>query len=123
MDAMRVEFTIPGPVPSCANLREHWHARAKRAKAQRGGASLMAMAHLRKTGWPPNVKGLTITLTRLGPRKLDSDNLASSCKAHRDGIADALGIDDGDARLEWVYQQERGAAPGLRVTIESKVPA
>lgn len=37
--------------------------------------------------------------------KLDSDNLPGAFKHVRDGMADALGIDDGDARLAWSYAQ------------------
>ena len=48
---------------------------------------------------------LTITITRIGPRRLDSDNLAASAKHVRDGIADWLEIDDGDERLTWNYAQ------------------
>jgi hypothetical protein len=51
---------------------------------------------------------LTITLTRIGVRNLDADNLANSFKHVQDGIADALGIDDGDPLLTWRYGQRRG---------------
>ena len=49
-----------------------------------------------------------ITITRVAPRALDSDNLAISAKSVRDGIADWLGVDDGDKRLTWRYEQRRG---------------
>ena len=39
---------------------------------------------------------VTVTLTRLGGRKLDPDNLANSFKHVQDGVAAWLGIDDGD---------------------------
>lgn len=52
-------------------------------------------------------KRVVVTLTRLGPRKLDSDNLAGSFKAIRDGVADALGIDDGSELIQWEYRQEK----------------
>jgi len=63
---------------------------------------------------------VAITLTRIAPRALDSDNLASGLKAVRDGVADALGVDDGTSRIEWRYAQERGK-PGeyaVRVAIQ-----
>lgn len=48
-------------------------------------------------------------MTRVAPSKgLDFDNLVSSAKACRDGIADALGVDDADARVTWHYAQRRG---------------
>ena len=63
---------------------------------------------------------LEITLTRVGIRKMDSDNLSGSCKAIRDGIADALEIDDGDERLDWQYRQEVGKVYCVKVEIKAK---
>lgn len=67
--------------------------------------------------------GLTITLTRIAPRKLDGDNLQRSLKAIRDGVADVLRIDDGNERLGWRYEQ-RPAVKGeskyaVRVALET----
>jgi hypothetical protein len=58
-----------------------------------------------------------VTITRIAPRELDSDNLASCAKGIRDGVADALRVDDGDERIRWTYKQERGK-PAVRVDIE-----
>jgi hypothetical protein len=105
---MTVEFLIPGSVPSASNLREHWAARTRRVKKQREQACLMSRFNI---SWEYAVWlmawGGTITLTRCAPRKLDSDNLAGSCKAIRDGIASGLGVNDGDERIMWVYAQEK----------------
>jgi hypothetical protein len=65
----------------------------------------------------------SITLTRIAPRRLDSDNLARSLKAVRDGIADAIGVDDGDPRLEWRYAQEQGAVREYAVRVEVVRPS
>ena len=61
---------------------------------------------------------VTITLTRVAPRKLDSDNLERSMEAIRDGIADAFGVDDGDDRIEWRYDQRTGRAGKHSVDVE-----
>jgi crossover junction endodeoxyribonuclease RusA len=90
------------------NAREHWAARSSRAKAQRGITSLRLSAELRANPWRPPGDRWRISITRLGPRRLDDDNLAASAKHVRDGVADALGIDDGDERLAWEYHQRRG---------------
>lgn len=95
---------IPLKTVSTMNLREHWSIRAKRAKAHRRETFWALASELKKPSLP-----CTITLTRIGKRKLDTDNLAASFKACRDGVADWLGIDDGDERLTWVYAQELGA--------------
>ncbi len=105
---MRVE--IPLRIVSVANLREHWSKRAKRAKAHRQAAYLCSSKH---------TLPCVVTLTRIGPRTLDSDNLASAFKATRDGIADRLGVDDADQRITWVYQQERGKHYAARIEISN----
>lgn len=109
-----MKFTIPVKLVSEANLRSHWRAKANRAKFQRGQAYMAGYcAHLGEPKRP-----VVITLTRIGPRKWDSDNLAISAKAVRDGIADALGIDDGDERLEWRYAQRKGRPKEYAVEVE-----
>ena len=93
-------------IESEANGREHWRAKAKRTKEHRK-AAYWAMWDASPIGFddrPP----MTITLTRIAPRTLDSDNLAGGFKAARDGVADWLGIDDGDERLTWLYAQRKG---------------
>lgn len=99
-----MNFTIPIRTPSCANLREHWHARAKRAKGHRL-AACACFPRDRVPSFP-----VVVTLTRVAPRPLDDDNLRGALKAVRDGIADALGVDDRDERVRWRYRQIRGAA-------------
>ena len=59
---------------------------------------------------------VTVKLTRIGPRTMDSDNCIAGLKACRDGIAARLGVDDADPRITWEYAQERGEY-GLRVEI------
>lgn len=59
-----------------------------------------------------------VTLTRLGPRKMDSDNLHGSLKYIRDAIAERFGIDDGDSRFDWMYAQDIRPAYGVRIEIK-----
>jgi hypothetical protein len=100
---------------SVANTREHWAAKASRAKRHRG----MAWAEMRYAfGQPVFLSPLKITLTRIAPRQLDDDNLRSALKATRDGIADWLTIDDGDPRLSWEYAQEKGKPKQYAIRIE-----
>lgn len=109
-----IEFLIPIDAPSCANLREHHMARARRAKRHRSTAKFCTPA----TAQTPCV----VHLTRLGRGVLDDDNLASALKACRDGIADALRVDDGDvAQVRWTYSQrkvKKTDAVGVSVRIE-----
>lgn len=61
----------------------------------------------------------TVTFTRIAPRELDDDNLRSSFKSIRDGVADAFGCSDRDPRLLFEYAQERGRPHeyAVRITI------
>jgi len=104
---------------SAANLREHWATKAKRVAEQR---ALGAMKVRQVTDAADRAgllaAGLVVTLTRIAPRALDDDNLASAFKAIRDGVADALGIDDRDPRVSWRYAQERhGSDYGIAVQL------
>lgn len=109
-------FSILVKTVSEANRRDHWAVKAKRVKGQREAARLL-------TGNAVNHKKLLmplrIRLTRVGPRLLDDDNLESALKACRDGIADALGVNDGSSDLHWEYSQEKGKVQHVSVQIES----
>lgn len=102
---------LPLRIESVANKREHWSARARRTKMHR----LAALAV------PPHPLPCVVTLIRVAPRALDTDNLASGFKALRDGIADRLGVADNDPRVTWRYEQTRGKSKeyAARVSITS----
>lgn len=84
--------------------------RSKERAAHRGVALLSACAALRLhrvTG--REVAPIQVSLTRVSAGVMDDDGLAASMKGIRDGIADALGINDGDvANLSFRYLQRRG---------------
>jgi hypothetical protein len=96
------------------NVREHPQARARRARAERGYAHMWVLANRDKLPALP----MTVTLTRLGPRTLDTDGLAAALKHVRDGIADAYGCDDSaTAPITWGYEQQKAKDYGVRITI------
>ena len=101
-------YYLPIRTYSLTNIRVHWAAKAKRAKAQRKAAVLVSRHEL----------PCTVTLTRIAPRTLDDDNLRGALKSCRDGIADRLGIDDRDPRVTWEYAQERGKPREYGVRVE-----
>lgn len=122
---------LPIRTVSEANSHEHWRKRAKRAKRQRHAAKAGTWAGAAKFApfravafdngeliCRANIVPVVVIITRIAPRDLDSDNLAGSQKHVRDGIADALGIDDRDPRVEWLYAQRRGAPKEYAVEIE-----
>ena len=114
-----IAVTIPGlRLASPLNARQHWRARAAAAKRQRAIARLCLSAHPRPTG------PVVVTVTRVAPRALDSDNLSGACKSVRDGVADWLGVDDGAAEraglVAWQCAQETQAKfYAVRITIEA----
>lgn len=116
-----IVVTLPIKAESVANLAEHWRKKHARAQLHR----TTAWAELRRVSQPKVILGpIEVTLTRIAPRSLDSDNLASSLKATRDGIADWLGIDDKDTpRLKWSYGQEKGAPKTYAVRVEIRETA
>lgn len=78
-------------------------------------------AHVRIEPWGERHPLLRVTLTYVGPRRVDPDNLANAFKAIQDGVAMAFGIDDGDETVvRWDHAQERGKH-GVRVRIERAV--
>ena len=107
---------LPIRTVSAMNTREHHMARYRRAKQHRGVAKLALAAAC--VGLAKKHPRMVVTLTRIGIRQgLDGDNLQASLKAVRDGVADALGIDDGSDRIEWRYAQRRGKAWGVEIAI------
>jgi len=106
------------------NMRLNWRARAPverlhRALGRALAPSLAASGIVRLDGYSlvgrgkrPTVKpdttllarAVEVTFVRIGKRKLDKeDNLREALKNLKDGVADALGVDDADARITWSY--------------------
>lgn len=55
------------------------------------------------------------------PKFLDDDNLVGGCKPLRDAVAEWIGVNDGDHRVEWIYRQQVGPKPhGTIVMITTK---
>lgn len=108
-------LTIPMPLPSAANLREHWTAKARRVRAQRTWVA----AYLR--GSPPALP-VVVTLTRIAPRELDGDNLQGAFKGVRDQVAAWLGHADNVPGITWGYAQARGLPRevGIVIRIEAR---
>ena len=102
-------FHIPIKLPSLANTRMHWRKMASLKKKQRSATKLCMF--IATSGVPTAIPPLPllITIARIGPRKLDDDNLASACKYVRDQIATAVGVDDGSSQYTWQYKQKIGA--------------
>ncbi len=104
-------ITVPLRLPSLMNARLHWRA-LNRVKVNQ---QALVWAHLVARPAPP--LPATITLTRVGKRRLDDDNLAAAFKYVRDQIAAWVGVDDGDGRYRWEYRQEVGSQWAVRIDV------
>ena len=102
-------FTLPIRLESIANKRWHWARKAKYVQSIRLAVKLKCPEFE-----PPCV----VTMTRIAPRMLDSDNLVSCFKAARDSIAERLGVDDRDSRVLWKCEQRRGKPKEYAVHVQ-----
>lgn len=120
---MSLELQIPVKIISEANNFEHWTDKRNRKVSQQ----VEVMAELRKALEGRRVAlPCIITLTRIGPKSLDPDNLANGFKAVQDAIAKVLNFDDGDVtKVRWLYDQTpiTRRSYSIKIKIESKVEA
>lgn len=106
------DLTLPIYARSEANLRQHWAKKSPRVKQQRGVTQMACKSFCRLILLDGRLDGVVVTLTRIRPKgrvALDDDNLRSALKACRDGVADAMGINDNDPRVTWHYDQAGNA--------------
>ena len=107
MNEKYICFSLDIHTISEANVKEHWRKSHKRHKEQK----FLTRMSLLSNRIPQNLP-VKITMCRMSPRKLDSDNLQSAFKYIRDAIAEhfitgkAPGRADDDPRFEWYYDQQ-----------------
>lgn len=112
-DMNRISFEVPVKTASTSNLREHWAAKHKRTDAQK------AATRRRCPQWTA-APMLYVRLTRVAPRALDDDNLRGALKSVRDAIASWLRVDDRSPLVGWLYEQQKGPTPLVRVEIDAR---
>lgn len=105
-------ITFPLRTSPGGNNREHHFARHRRVKAERWATHVALVGKTRPT--LPCVVLLTRCRPGPGPR-LDDDNLAHSLKGVRDQIAEWLGINDRDPRVQWNYAQDKARDWGVSI--------
>lgn len=110
-------ITLPWPPKECSpNARVHWAKKSKAAKAYREACHLLC----KQSGLQmPEGKAL-LSLVFMAPdrRRRDDDNLLACFKSGRDGIADALGIDDSRfvTQLQISEETVKGGAVLVRIS-------
>ena len=108
-----IDLTLPLKTVAGLNAREHHLTRASRVRKERAvAANALSERLARRSGIP-----CTVTLTRVSPGTLDDDNLQGALKAVRDGVADALKVDDADPRVRWQYAQAKCPRGSYRVLV------
>ena len=105
----RLVLVVPHVVlVSESNTRGYWTKHFKRHQAQRGDFKLIVGALVRGVDYPVNVileyHGLE------GKMLMDDGNIGAAFKHVQDGIADAIGVDDGNRKFwKWSYTQVNDA--------------
>lgn len=116
------ELTLPWPPAACSpNARVHWTRKSKAAKAYRYACFLLT----RQAGIQPPEGGALLMLEFVPPdrRRRDDDNLLAMFKAGRDGLADALGIDDNVFATQIRVSKETTKGGAVRVRMQAQEAA
>lgn len=116
-----VQFEVGWPPKELnPNARRHWSVKSRAARRYRKACNAYAHNALAASNGVAQGR-LILALVFCPPdrRKRDDDNLVAAFKSGRDGIADALGIDDSQFVTQFeIGQPVKGGA--VRVTITSK---
>jgi crossover junction endodeoxyribonuclease RusA len=88
-----IDLVLPWPPKELSpNARVHWRQRHKHAKAYR--QACWALTKAAGVTAPEGQVYFWITFCPPSRRRYDDDNLLGRFKAGRDGVADALGVND-----------------------------
>jgi len=108
-----IKFDLPWPSKDLSpNARLHWAKRAKAVRQARSEAEIIAKGHCKP------LEGRILFVLEFYPpdrRRYDDDGLLARMKAARDGIADALGVDD--RRFVTQFSVSETVVKGGKVTI------
>lgn len=112
------ELTLPWPPAACSpNARVHWTKKSRAAKAYRAACHLLAKQASIQA--PAGEALLMIEFVPPDRRRRDDDNLLAMFKAGRDGLADALGIDDNVFATQIRMSKETIKGGAVRVRIQA----
>ena len=122
----KLTLVLPWPPKELSpNARVHWRKKSPITKAYRAECAMQVMAH--QWGYEI-VKKITSGRLHLwidfyppDRRHRDDDNMISSFKSGRDGIADALGIDDKRFITHPFVSEQIGGMIKVRITAMPEV--
>lgn len=112
-----IAITLPWPPKALSpNARTHWAAKSKVAKAYRNTCFLLC----RQAALPVPAGRALLSLEFIPPdrRRRDDDNCIAAFKSGRDGVAEALGIDDSRFVTQLQISSEiiKGGAVRVRIS-------
>ena len=117
-----MELILPWPPAAYSpNARVHWSRKSKAAKSYRAACHLLA-----KQAGVTAPEGEALLMLEFVPpdrRRRDDDNLLAMFKAGRDGLADALGIDDNVFATQIRVSKETIKGGAVRVRIQAQEAA
>lgn len=111
---MTLELPWP-PSELSPNARVHWSVKARKAKAYRAAAYLLTTQA--GIAAPEGRAVLSLEFVPPDRRARDDDNLVAAFKSARDGIAEALGVDDRQFVTEFRMSADTCKGGCVRVTI------
>lgn len=109
--------TLPWPPKSLSpNARLHWAQRSKSAKAYRAACYALCLeAGLRSIPWEGDIH-VWIDFYPPDRRHRDDDNMISAFKSGRDGLADALKVNDKRFRIHPYVRPQIGGMVKIKIT-------
>lgn len=110
------DLTLPWPPAACSpNARVHWIKKSRAAKAYRAACHVLT----KQAGIQAPQGGALLVLEFVPPdrRRRDDDNLLAMFKAGRDGLADALGVDDNVFATQIMVSKDTIKGGAVRVRI------
>ncbi len=109
-------------VPGCLGVtpnevrRRHW-SKTRRAVAKCRRDVALVLSQFDRPELP-----VVVTMTRCSVGTLDDDGAVGAMKSVRDAVAQWLGVDDADPRIEWRVEQRKvkRKEQGVLVRVEAK---
>lgn len=116
---IRIEMPWP-PAALSPNARGHWSKRSKAAKAYRAECfmEMFVLVRKEKPAIPEGRLLLDLEFVPPDARRRDDDNCLAAFKAGRDGIAEALGVDD--SRFTTMLRLSESTTKGGKVIVTIK---
>jgi hypothetical protein len=115
-------LTLPLPNAGLSpNSRLHWRSKNKLTAQHRSTAYWLTLLEVQKLDVMPPMAGYRLAFYWATKRRRDDDNAAAMCKAYRDGIAEALGVDDSTLKMHGPVGMECDRLrPRLEITLLGK---